>query len=106
MCTQFMPAVKDTLDNEFNTSVTENGAVGYRTTGKELLDLNFAVSSLRKASPEEIAKRFAKAFYEDRITAMKWLFYARDVRGGLRRHIYPAVGQARDRYEPGILRFL
>lgn len=80
---EFMNAVRHTLNNEYNVSVTENGAVGYRTTGKNLLDLNFAVASLRKMSNEEVAKRFMKAFCEDKLLAMKWLFYARDVRGGL-----------------------
>lgn len=80
---EFMNAVKNTLNNEYNVSVTENGAVGYRTTGKELLDLNFAVSSLRKMSDQEVANRFMRAFCEDHILAMKWLFYARDIRGGL-----------------------
>lgn len=79
----FMDAIKNTLDNEMNVSVTENGAVGYRTTGKDLLDLNFAVASLRDMSDENIAQRFRKAFCEDNILAMKWLFYARDVREGL-----------------------
>ena len=79
----FMNAMKATLDNEFNYSVTENGALGYRTTGKELLDLNFAVSSLRKATEIDIARRFKRAFGEDKVLAMKWLFFARDVRGGL-----------------------
>lgn len=79
----FMNALKTTLDNEFNYSVTENGALGYRTTGKELLDLNFAVSSLRKATETDIVRRFKRAFGEDKVLAMKWLFYARDVRGGL-----------------------
>ena len=79
----FMNAMKSTLNNEFNVSVTENGAVGYRTTGKELLDLNFAVASLRSMSDAEIVKRFKKAFCEDKVLAMKWLFFARDARGGL-----------------------
>lgn len=61
----FMSAMKSTLNDEFNVSVTENGAIGYRTTGKELLDLNFAVASLRKASPSDIANRFVRAFFED-----------------------------------------
>ena len=56
----FMSAMKSTLNDEFNVSVTENGAVGYRTTGKELLDLNFAVASLRKASPNDIENRFVE----------------------------------------------
>ncbi len=79
----FMDGVRSTLNNEFNYSTTENGAVGFRTTGRSILDLNFAVASLRMATEQEIADRFTKAFFEDKLTAMKWLFYARDVRGGL-----------------------
>lgn len=77
----FMNDLKNTLNDE--RSVTENGAVGFCTTGRSLLDLNFSVASLRSASEKEIQNRFTKAFYEDKLTAMKWLFYARDVRGGL-----------------------
>lgn len=83
MSKNFMSAVKGTLNDEFNMSVTENGAVGYLTSGKELLDINFAVASLRRAEPREIYDRFMRAFFEDKVTAMKWLFFARDVRGGL-----------------------
>ena len=79
---EFMNAVRQTLNNEYNVSITENGAVGYRTTGKELLDLNFAIASLRKMTDAEVAKRFRKAFCENQILAMKWLFYARDARQG------------------------
>lgn len=79
----FMQNVKNMLNNEYNTSVTENGAVGYRTSGKALLDLNFAVSSFRNASPEEITAQFVKAYYEDPKLAIRWLFYAGDVRQGL-----------------------
>ena len=77
----FYDAIKNELNNE--TKLTENGAVGYRTTGKKLLDLNFAVASLRRASETEIINKFMDAYFEDKITAVKWLFYARDVREGL-----------------------
>lgn len=79
----FTTAMANTLNEDYNVSVTENGAVGYRTTGKALLDLNFSVASLRSASEAEIASKFVKAFFEDKRAAMKWLFFARDVRGGL-----------------------
>lgn len=68
----FMDGLKSTLNDE--RSVTENGAVGFRTTGRSLLDLNFAVASLRSASEKDIQNRFSKAFFEDKLTAMKWLF--------------------------------
>ncbi len=71
------------LESDANVSITENGAVGYRSTGKSLLDINFAVASLRSATEQQIIQKFRQAFYEDKLLAMKWLFYARDVRGGL-----------------------
>ena len=77
----FMNAIKNELDNE--VQYTENGAVGYRTTGKKLLDLNFSVASLRSASEQQIINKFMDAYYENPVLACKWLFYARDVREGL-----------------------
>lgn len=41
----FMNDLEKQLNSE--KQFTENGAVGYRTSGKELLNLNFAVSSMR-----------------------------------------------------------
>ncbi|MDE5697069.1 MAG: DUF2828 family protein [Lachnospiraceae bacterium] len=79
----FMQNIKNMLNSEYNVSVTENGARGYRTSGKALLDLNFAVSSFRNASPEKIVEQFVKAYYEDQKLAIRWLFYASDVRQGL-----------------------
>lgn len=77
----FMCAIKKELDNEI--CYTENNAAMYRTTGKKLLDLNFAVASLRSASEQVITNKFMDAYYENPVLAMKWLFYGRDVRGGL-----------------------
>lgn len=68
---------------DWNFSVTENSALGYRTTGRALLDLNFSTASLRNLPEDFICRLFAKAYREDRKSAVKWLFYARDVRGGL-----------------------
>lgn len=79
----FMESLKETLNEDFNISVTENGAVGYRTTGKELLDINFAVSSMRNMNEQQIIDKFVKTFYENKLLAVKWLFYVRDVREGI-----------------------
>lgn len=62
---------------------TENGAVGYETSKSALVDLNFAVASLRNETEDKIIRQFIAAFHEDRVLAMKWLFFLRDVRGGL-----------------------
>ena len=79
----FMESMKHELLESYNTAYTENGAVGYRTTGKSLLDLNFSVASLRRASEYDIATKFRDAYFENKRLAVLWLFYARDVRGGL-----------------------
>ena len=77
----FINAIANELNNE--TQRTENGAIGFRSTGKKLLDLNFAVASLRRASEQEIINKFMNAYWEDPMIAIKWLWYSRDVRQGL-----------------------
>ena len=83
MSNNFMGNLQSVLSEEYNTSVTENGAVGYKTTGKQLLDINFSISSLRNISEDEVMKRFEQVYIENRLLAVKWLFYAADVRGGV-----------------------
>lgn len=76
-----MDSLKQTLDDA--PSVTENGAVGFKTTGTKLLDINFTISSMRNMSEADIINKFMCAWYEDKLLALKWLFYARDIRGGI-----------------------
>jgi len=65
-----------------NLSYTENGAIGYKTSGKELLDINFAITSMRKMTEDQVKEKYIKAFNEENLLAVKWLFYARDCRSG------------------------
>lgn len=60
-------------------SVTENGALGYKSTGKKLVDLNFGIPSYRAKADLDL---FDQAFAEDKALALKWLLFLRDVRGG------------------------
>lgn len=69
--------------NYNNRATTENGAIGYKTTTKALLDLNFKVSSLRARDEEYIVQEFIKAFQESPKYAVKWLFFLRDIFEGL-----------------------
>ena len=71
------------IENAANKTYTENGAVTLATTGDSCLDLFATVGALRHVSKEEICLRFQRAYAEDRDLAMKILFFARDVRGGL-----------------------
>lgn len=80
----FMEAVSETLNElPYNVSVTENGAIGYKSTGRKLVDLNFATSSLRSKTEKEIFTMFLEAYNEDPLHAWKWLFFCRDIRGGM-----------------------
>lgn len=73
----------DYIKQEANMTFTENGAVTYESTGSECLDLFAAIGAIRSESDDGIIKRFIRAYTENPDTAMKLLFYARDVRGGL-----------------------
>lgn len=75
--------IRNELREIKNHSITENGAIGYKSTGSALLDLNYQVSSLRQADDELIRTLFDEAFLENKEYALKWLFFARDIRGGL-----------------------
>lgn len=75
----------DKVQDELNTrkTTTTNGAVAYETSGKKLLDFNFGVSAMRHMNPETIANKFMGVFFEDRLTALEYMFYLGDVREGL-----------------------
>ena len=71
------------IKKESNKTYTENGALTNRSSMSDCVDLFATIGALRNQSDEEIVDRFIKAYAEDRDTAMKILFFARDVRGGL-----------------------
>ena len=71
------------LDTVSAYKETENGAFALSTTHKSLLDLFGTIGALRRRDDSDVINLFTKAYVEDRLLAMKILFYARDVRGGL-----------------------
>ena len=71
------------LKNMANQTRTENGALTLRSTGSDCLNLFATIGAMRSQNAAEIEKRFLRAFAENKDLAMKILFYARDVRGGL-----------------------
>lgn len=62
---------------------TENGALGYATSGKQLVDLNFAAGSMRDMSDKEIVDKFMTSYLIDPINSIRWLFYTRDIKNGM-----------------------
>ena len=71
------------MREESKWTKTENGADAKNTTDSALLDMFATIGAMRDRSDDEIIKKFELAFQEDALGAMRCLFYARDIRGGL-----------------------
>lgn len=71
------------LKKELNKTYTENGAVTHAGSMSDCLDFFGTCGALRYAGEDEIMNRFYRAYAENPDAAMKILFFARDVRGGL-----------------------
>ena len=74
----FLKITEDLL----NQTLTENGDLAYSSTLSPCLDY-FALVGGKREHVSECAPLFAKAFFEDKNTALKLLFYTRDIRKGL-----------------------
>lgn len=79
----FFTELQKNINDINNLQRTENGAIGYKSTGKTILDMNFNVPKYRNATPETIIEKFNQARSENPVLAILWTFFARDVRGGL-----------------------
>lgn len=73
----------EVMREESKWTKTENGADAKNTTDSALLDMFATIGSMRNRSEDEIIQKFELAFQEDPLGAMRCLFYARDIRGGL-----------------------
>lgn len=69
------------IENEQNVTFTENGAKSFASTMNANLDLFGKIASSRKNVGQAIVL-FSKALAEDEESAIRILFWARDIRGG------------------------
>jgi len=69
------------LEKETAYGFTENDALTFTKSGSALLDF-FAQAGAMREKPEKALELFQKAFGENRLYAIRILFYLRDVRGG------------------------
>ena len=93
------------LKQEANKTVTENGAATNITTESDCLDLFATIGALRRESDSEIVTRFVRAYSENRDIAMKLLFFARDIRGGLgERRVFKVILNWLANNEPATVR--
>jgi hypothetical protein len=70
------------MKSEQNYTATENGAGALKSTMNACVDAFGRLGAMKKSPEPAIIEVFSKAFAEDRETAMRILFYMRDVRGG------------------------
>lgn len=96
----FMGLAERNWHDMFNYSETEKGALGYSTTGKKLLDVSFKLASYRQMPDAAIIKDFFDAAAESPELALRFLFYARDIRGGAgeRRYFRVIMAEMARRY--------
>lgn len=71
------------VEVELQKTTTENGANAFNTTKSKLLDLFGTIGSLRSRNAADITRKFDEAYAENPLLAMKMVFYARNIRGGL-----------------------
>lgn len=69
------------LARQTNLTTTDNGATTNKSTLDPCLDF-FALAGAMRDNPEGAADLFEKAFFAEPETAIRTLFYLRDVRGG------------------------
>lgn len=72
----------EAMEYEENITKTENGAKSFKSTKNYCLDLFALGSSARNMDDFEKRKLVLNAFKENPLTAMKIIFYIRDIRGG------------------------
>ena len=70
------------MTKDSNITHTENGGVTRKSTESKVLDMFAVGGAYRTRSDEDVILLFKNAFEEDRLLAMKCLFYLRDIRGG------------------------
>ena len=65
-----------------NVGITNNGAKSNASSLDACVNFFGTGAALRKSSASDVIEAFSKAFYQDRLVALKTLFYVRDVREG------------------------
>lgn len=65
-----------------SNTTTENGMVTNSSSLNNCVDLFFKIGAFRGAEESDVIRVFSLAFNEDPVSALKIIFWARDIRGG------------------------
>lgn len=88
-----------------NITYTENGCVAQKSTLNHLVDLFAVIGAIRNRSDDEIIELFDKAYNQDKLLALKCLFYAADIREGLgERKVFKIILNHLAFYDPEVLK--
>lgn len=70
------------MKKDSNITLTENGGITRKTTESKILDMFALGGAYRNRTDADVILLFKNAFEEDKLLALKCLFYLRDIRGG------------------------
>lgn len=71
------------MQQESALKLTENGALAQNTSGENLVDLYSTIGASRNKPEKDLVDLFLRAYGDNPLAALRILFYARDIRGGL-----------------------
>lgn len=96
----------DITKEKLNRAFTENNDLAYATTSSACLDY-FALIGAKRFDLDGAFACFIKAFYEDKLLAIKILFYTRDIKHGLgERNLFRYTFNALCNFYPSIAKQL
>lgn len=76
----FIDLIDESIKNE--KTLTDNGAVAYKSAGNPMTDFAFGLTGLMKSEDFVIENSFSRVFFDDKVKAMRFLFWVRDPRKG------------------------
>lgn len=72
----------ENLVNHFNETTTQNGAVAYKSTKSDVLDLFSQGGAMRGRSDADVKSLVSLSYLENPLLTLKTLFYLRDIKQG------------------------
>lgn len=102
-----MNTLLNAIKEQLNTTTTANGDIAYKSTLNANLDFFSSFSTLRNKREEDLLEIFSNAYKEDKVLAIKNLFYTRDILDGAgERKAFRTILVYLANYEPEAFEFV